>query len=52
MRDVSIPDKSQLSMQGAQTMKVKTNVKAGGGGLLDVDIDIDVDVNLGGKKRC
>jgi hypothetical protein len=32
-------------------MKVKTNVKAGGGSLIDVDVDVDVDLNLGGRKR-
>jgi hypothetical protein len=35
------------SAQGELIMKVKTNVKAGGG--LCIDIDVDLSIQLGGK---
>jgi hypothetical protein len=42
-------------ISGEILMKVQTDVKAGGGGLLDLDVDIDIDVDLClfgcGKKR-
>jgi hypothetical protein len=37
---------------GGETMKVKTNVKAGGGdSLIEIDVDVDVDIG-GGHKKC
>jgi hypothetical protein len=36
--------------KGEQTMKVKTNVKAGGG-LLDLDVDVDIDLGCGCRHK-